>query len=75
MDPENEHIHSAISELTDQLDKNGFVCSVPGQLSMEWKVNPFMRLTETSVLQATKSVDSSDKITIMARLREMKNKF
>lgn len=75
MDPENEHIQKAIAELTDQLDKNGCICSVPGQLSTEWKINPFMRLSTLPIMQATNSLDSNDKITIMARLRDMKNRF
>ncbi|TPX42033.1 hydroxyacylglutathione hydrolase [Synchytrium endobioticum] len=47
-------------------------CTVPSTIGDEWKINPFLRLNSKEIQEKT---GASDPISVMAKLREMKDNF
>ncbi|CAM9332322.1 unnamed protein product [Ectocarpus sp. 4 AP-2014] len=70
VEPENSAVLDKLDWSRMVLAKGGY--TVPSTISQELKHNPFMRVDETAVREAT---GSGDGVTAMKRLREMKNKF
>jgi len=71
--PNNKSVIQA--EKTAEQLRNNNIPTSPTSISQELQINPFMRLYDKEILQATKMADKSDPVDIITRLNEMKYVF